>query len=63
MVATVYATPDEALEGIPDGISLMIGGFVTAGSPGNLLEALLHRVAVYHRSAEAERGLLVTYGR
>jgi len=43
MVATVYATPDEALEGIPDGISLMIGGFVTAGSPGNLLEALLRR--------------------
>ncbi|MPZ98919.1 MAG: 3-oxoacid CoA-transferase subunit A [Dehalococcoidia bacterium] len=43
MVARVYDTPAEALEGIEDGISLMIGGFVTAGLPTNLLEALFER--------------------
>lgn len=43
MVAQVYATPGEALEGIEDGITLMSGGFVTAGLPGNLLTALLER--------------------
>jgi len=34
---------DAALEGIEDGISLMVGGFASAGSPGNLLEGLLRR--------------------
>jgi len=43
MVARIYATAGEALEGISDGISLMSGGFVTAGLPGNLLTALLAR--------------------
>lgn len=43
MVATVYDDPDSALDGIGDGISLMVGGFVTAGSPGNLLEAFVRR--------------------
>ena len=43
MVATVYDSPDAALDGIEDGISLMIGGFASAGSPGNLLEAFVRR--------------------
>lgn len=43
MVAQTYDTPDDALDGIVDGITLMVGGFVTAGSPGNLLAALLRR--------------------
>lgn len=43
MVARVYDTADDALDGVDDGITLMIGGFVTAGSPGNLLAALLRR--------------------
>lgn len=43
MVATVYDDADGALEGVHDGISLMVGGFVTAGSPGNLLEAFVRR--------------------
>ncbi len=43
MVATVYESVDAALEGIEDGISLMIGGFASAGSPGNLLQGLIRR--------------------
>ena len=43
MVAVACESVDEAVEGIPDGISLMVGGFVSAGYPSNLLEALLRR--------------------
>ncbi|MEX2375229.1 MAG: 3-oxoacid CoA-transferase subunit A [Dehalococcoidia bacterium] len=42
-MAIVHPNADSALEGIGDGISLMVGGFVTAGSPGNLLEAFVRR--------------------
>ncbi len=43
MVATVYDTPDAALEGIGDGVRVMFGGFVTAGTPSNLIRALRRR--------------------
>lgn len=43
MVATVYDTPDAALEGIEDGARIMFGGFVTAGTPSNLIRALKRR--------------------
>lgn len=43
MVATIFDTPAEALDGISDGVSVMNGGFVTAGLPGNLQVALLER--------------------
>jgi 3-oxoadipate CoA-transferase alpha subunit len=43
MVATVYDTPDAALEGIEDGARIMFGGFVTAGTPSNLIRALRRR--------------------
>ena len=43
MVATVYATPDEALTGITDGMRVMFGGFVSAGTPSNLIRALKRR--------------------
>lgn len=42
-MASVYPDAESALEGIGDGIALMVGGFVTAGSPGNLLEAFVRR--------------------
>ena len=43
MVATVYETPDAALEGVGDGATLMVGGFVSAGSPSQLILALKRR--------------------
>ena len=43
MVATVYETPDAALDGVEDGATLMVGGFVSAGSPSNLILALKRR--------------------
>ena len=43
MTATVYASVDDALEGIEDGVSIMFGGFVSAGSPSNLILALQRR--------------------
>lgn len=43
MVATVYTTPAEALAGITDGMRVMVGGFVSAGSPSNLILALKRR--------------------
>ena len=43
MTATVYRTPDEALEGVARGARVMVGGFVSAGTPGNLILALKRR--------------------
>ncbi|MCY4640389.1 MAG: CoA transferase subunit A [Chloroflexi bacterium] len=43
MVATVYETPDDALEGVGDGATVMVGGFVSAGSPSHLILALKRR--------------------
>ena len=42
-MATFYDTPDEALEGVEDGARLMVGGFVSASSPTNLIFALKRR--------------------
>ena len=43
MVAKVYDSPDAALDGIEDGVRIMFGGFVTAGTPSNLIRALRRR--------------------
>lgn len=43
MVAKVYPTPDEALFDLDDGASVMVGGFVSGGSPSNLILALQRR--------------------
>ena len=43
MTATIYETPDEALDGIVDGARVMVGGFVSASSPTNLIFALKRR--------------------
>ena len=40
MVAEVCETPDDAVAGIGDGASVMVGGFISAGSPSNLIRAL-----------------------
>ncbi|WP_164018196.1 CoA transferase subunit A [Pyxidicoccus trucidator] len=41
----VYASADEAVADIPDGITLMSGGFGLCGNPENLIEAI-HRKGV-----------------
>jgi 3-oxoacid CoA-transferase A subunit len=39
----VYESPDAALADISDGVSIMFGGFVSAGTPTNLIRALVRR--------------------
>ncbi len=43
MTATIYDTPDDALDGITDGVRVMFGGFSGAGAPTNLIRALRRR--------------------
>lgn len=45
MPEKVVATPDEALADIADGATIMFGGFASAGSPTNLIRALVRRDA------------------
>ncbi len=45
MIDKILATPDEALHDVPDGATIMFGGFVSAGSPSNLILALQRRGA------------------
>ena len=40
MVAQVFDTPDDAVADIRDGATVMFGGFISAGSPSNLIRAL-----------------------
>ena len=40
MTAQVFSTADDALGGVQDGAVIMFGGFVSAGSPSNLILAL-----------------------
>jgi 3-oxoacid CoA-transferase A subunit len=41
----VYRTPDDAVADIPDGASILFGGFGGAGFPNNLIQALARRGA------------------
>jgi len=43
MIDKTIATPDEALDGVCAGATIMFGGFVSAGSPSNLILALQRR--------------------
>jgi 3-oxoacid CoA-transferase subunit A len=43
MIDKVFQTPDEALHDVPDGATIMFGGFVSAGTPSNLILALQRR--------------------
>ena len=43
MIDRVFASPDEALHDVFDGATIMFGGFVSAGSPSNLILALQRR--------------------
>lgn len=43
MIDKVFPSPDEALHDVFDGATIMFGGFVSAGSPSNLILALRKR--------------------
>ena len=43
MIDKVFASPDEALHDVTDGATIMFGGFVSAGTPSNLILALQRR--------------------
>ena len=43
MIDKTVATPDEALRDVFDGATVMFGGFVSAGTPSNLILALQRR--------------------
>ncbi len=43
MIDKVIATPEEALRDVQDGATIMFGGFVSAGTPSNLILALQRR--------------------
>jgi 3-oxoacid CoA-transferase subunit A len=43
MIDKVVATPEEALRDVEDGATIMFGGFVSAGTPSNLILALQRR--------------------
>ena len=43
MLDKVYATPAAAIADVPDGASIMFGGFTSAGSPSNLILALYEK--------------------
>ena len=40
MLVQIFDTADDAVADIPDGASLLVGGFVSAGTPSNLIRAL-----------------------
>lgn len=43
MIDKVFPSPDEALHDVFDGATIMFGGFVSAGTPSNLILALQRR--------------------
>jgi 3-oxoadipate CoA-transferase alpha subunit len=61
------ATPDEAVAGVLDGATVMIGGFGSAGQPVELIEALIQQGAtdltvVNNNAGNGERGLAALIG-
>ncbi|HEY8820273.1 MAG TPA: CoA-transferase, partial [Dehalococcoidia bacterium] len=40
MIDKVFSDPDAAVADIPDGVTIMFGGFASAGSPTSLILAL-----------------------
>ncbi|WP_020389611.1 3-oxoacid CoA-transferase subunit A [Kribbella catacumbae] len=69
-MAQVFQTPAEAVAGIADGATVMIGGFGSAGQPVELIEALIEGGAseltvVNNNAGNGDRGLaaLIREGR
>src|SRR6185437_2063275 len=62
MIDKIAASIDEALAGIADGSTVMIGGFGTAGIPGELIDGLIEQGArdltiVNNNAGNADYGL------
>jgi 3-oxoadipate CoA-transferase alpha subunit len=62
MINKIANSMAEALSGIPDGATVMIGGFGTAGQPAELIDALIEHGAreltiVNNNAGNGERGL------
>jgi 3-oxoadipate CoA-transferase alpha subunit len=61
-MTTVCATADDAVAGVTDGATVLIGGFGTAGQPMELIEALIRRgvgdlTVVNNNAGNGDRGL------
>jgi 3-oxoadipate CoA-transferase, alpha subunit len=66
-MAEFYPSPAAAVAGIPDGATVMIGGFGAAGQPVELIEALLAGgatglVVVNNNAGNGDRGLAALIG-
>ncbi|MFE4540329.1 3-oxoacid CoA-transferase subunit A [Streptomyces scopuliridis] len=66
-MTTFVVTPADAVAGIPDGATVMIGGFGTAGQPVELIEALIDSGArdltvVNNNAGNGDRGLAALIG-
>ena len=62
MVDKTVSSPDAAVAGIPDGSTVMIGGFGRAGQPGRLIDALIAQGArdltvINNNAGNGETGL------
>jgi 3-oxoadipate CoA-transferase alpha subunit len=67
MIDKFIATADEALADVPDGATVLIGGFGNAGMPAQLIDALIARGAkgltvVNNNAGNADAGLAALIG-
>ena len=62
MIIKLFESAESALQGVPDGATVMIGGFGGAGQPAELIDALLaqgarHLTIVNNNAGNGETGL------
>ena len=67
MIDKIVASPADAVRDVPDGATVMIGGFGTAGLPDELVEALIEQGAsgltiVNNNAGNGEHGLAALIG-
>ena len=67
MIDKFIASPAEALADVPDGATVMIGGFGNAGMPAELIDALIaqgakHLTVVNNNAGNADAGLAALIG-
>jgi 3-oxoadipate CoA-transferase alpha subunit len=67
MINKIFATPEAALADVPDGATVMIGGFGNAGMPAELIDCLIAQGAkeltvVNNNAGNADAGLAALIG-
>lgn len=67
MISKLVPSLQEAVQGIPDGSTIMIGGFGTAGQPNDLIAALIDQgatdlVVINNNAGNGETGLAALLG-